>query len=89
MAARMGRSEEEEFKFFLTSTSTTSTPFLFFPLAGGSHMLRHAPTSGEAQRPAFLIFQMLKLLPAGLPQPPTAWTQPTNTAATNLKTQPR
>lgn len=44
-----GRSEEE-FQFFLTCTSTTSTPLLFFPLTGSSHMLRHALTSGEAQR---------------------------------------
>lgn len=36
--------------------------------------------------PAVLLFQMLELLPAGLLQPPTAWTQPTTTAVTNLKT---
>lgn len=38
---------------FLTNTSTTSTPFLFFPLTDGSHMFRQALTSGEAQRVGF------------------------------------
>ena len=38
----------------------------------------------SVSQPAFLLFQMLELLPAGLLQPPTAGTQPTATAAINL-----
>lgn len=33
----------------------------------------------------FLLFQMLQLLPDGLLQPPTAWSQPAAIAASNLE----
>lgn len=56
------------------------------------HTVDNAAVRGLARRfstlsePAFLFFQMLELLPAGLLQPPTASAQPAATAVLNLET---